>query len=155
MLWNYRLILICYTSAYMSRIKKHLKIIAFDAAAGLCFIGVILFGWLPGPGGIPLFLLGLSLLAVNHDWAERWLNTAKHKGVTFKKWLFPDKVWVKNAYDLLSLAGIILGVLIVFNTSNRLFDGIGVVTTCFSLFIFLINRDRFDSFSNLFKRKHK
>lgn len=29
-----------------------------------------LIGWLPGPGGLPLFLLGITLLATEFHWAE-------------------------------------------------------------------------------------
>lgn len=28
-------------------------------------------GWLPGPGGIPLFLVGIAILATEFTWAER------------------------------------------------------------------------------------
>lgn len=129
------------------------KVVGFDILAGFCFLGVILFGWLPGPGGIPLFILGLSLLAANHDWAERWLETAKHHGVSFKKWIFPNKRWVRNLYDFGSIAIASTGVYIVATNDNRLIEGAGVVMVCFSLFVFLVNRDRFDKFSTLFKRK--
>jgi hypothetical protein len=30
-----------------------------------------LIGWLPGPGGIPLFLLGIAILASEFHWANR------------------------------------------------------------------------------------
>ncbi|MBC7746484.1 PGPGW domain-containing protein [Pedobacter sp.] len=30
-----------------------------------------LTGWLPGPGGIPLFLIGITILATEFRWAER------------------------------------------------------------------------------------
>lgn len=30
-----------------------------------------LLGWLPGPGGIPLFLLGVTILATEFKWADR------------------------------------------------------------------------------------
>lgn len=30
-----------------------------------------LVGWLPGPGGIPLFLVGIAVLATEFTWAER------------------------------------------------------------------------------------
>jgi len=136
----------------MNRFKKYSKIIVFDTLAVLCFIGVILFGWLPGPGGIPLFLLGLSLLAVNHDWAERWLETAKHKGVTFKKWLFPDIQWVRHVYDIVTLLLISIGTYFVFVYDNRLIEGLSIVIIIASLFVFLLNRDRFDKFSSFFKR---
>lgn len=137
----------------MSKLKRYGKIVAFDTLAIICFIGVILFGWLPGPGGIPLFLIGLSLLAVNHDWAERWLETAKHKGVTFKKWLFPDKIWVRNLYDAASLAIMSTGGILIYFYENRLIEGFAVMLIIGSLFLFLLNRDRFDKVSDLYKRK--
>jgi hypothetical protein len=31
-----------------------------------------LFGWLPGPGGIPLFLVGVAILATEFVWAEKF-----------------------------------------------------------------------------------
>lgn len=31
-------------------------------------------GWLPGPGGIPLFLLGIAVLASEFTWADRLKN---------------------------------------------------------------------------------
>lgn len=56
---------------------------------GLIFIVAAgLTGWLPGPGGIPLFLIGIAILATEFEWAERirdrilrWLHVA---GVWFK-----------------------------------------------------------------------
>lgn len=154
----------------MEKLKRYGKIIVFDTLAILCFIGVILFGWIPGPGGIPLFLLGLGLLAVNHDWAERWLETAKHKGVSFKKWLFPDKEWVKNVYDAGSILLIGLGGFMFYRykdifqnepigvqepTYEVFFATGALILFCMGLFVFLLNRDRFGSFANLIKRNKK
>lgn len=144
-----------YTKEQMGIIKRYGKIIVFDTLAGFCFIGVILFGWLPGPGGIPLFLLGLSLLAVNHDWAERWLETARHHGVTFKKWLFPDVQWIRHTYDVLSVFIMITGGLLLLRAENRYIEGLAVVLIFFSLFVFLVNRERLDKFSDIFKKRSK
>ncbi|MDQ3065450.1 MAG: hypothetical protein M3Q36_04245 [bacterium] len=135
--------------------KKYGKIILFDALALLCFIGVVLFGWLPGPGGVPLFLLGLSLLAANHEWAERWLETAKHKGVTIKKTLFPDKAWVRNIYDLATVILFFTGVFGLFSNTNRLISAAFTILMTGSLFIFLFNRDRFDKIAAFYKKKMK
>jgi hypothetical protein len=39
---------------------------------GLLFIITAgLIGWLPGPGGIPLFLIGIAILATEFAWAHR------------------------------------------------------------------------------------
>lgn len=152
---NFLLIFLCYTEITMSKLQKYGKIIVFDTLALLCFVGVVLFGWLPGPGGIPLFLLGLGFLAVNHDWAERWLETAKHKGVTFKKWLFPDNRWVRISYDIICTLLVGLGIFLFLQFDNRLLDAGGSIIITLSLFLFLLNRDRFDKISSLFKKvKH-
>lgn len=48
-------------------IRKPLVLVAgtlFIIAAGLT-------GWLPGPGGIPLFLIGIAILATEFVWAEQ------------------------------------------------------------------------------------
>ena len=139
----------------MDTLRKYGKVIIFDTLAIFCFIGVVLFGWLPGPGGIPLFLLGLSLLAVNHDWAERWLETAKHKGVTFKKWLFPDVGWIRLAYDVIAVGLFSLGAYVAISASARYIAAIGTVLMTFSLFFFLLNRERFDKLSSMFRTKRK
>lgn len=39
---------------------------------GLFFIvAAALTGWLPGPGGIPLFLVGIAILSTEFVWAKR------------------------------------------------------------------------------------
>ncbi len=140
----------------MNRFQRYGKIILFDTLAGFCFVGVILFGWLPGPGGIPLFLAGLALLAVNHDWAERWLETAKHKGKSFKKILFPDKPWVRHIYDAVSVILIIGATKVFFTTHNKFMAAVSIAVVCFSAFVFLVNRDRLDKLSAVVRpNKHK
>ncbi len=138
---------------FMNSFKRYGKIILFDSLAVICFIGVIAFGWLPGPGGLPLFLAGLGLLAVNHDWAERWLETAKVKGKSFKNILFPNKPWVRRTYDALSLLIFGFAGYTYFNTENNIIAAVCIALACSSFFIFLINRDRIDKLSTLFKRK--
>lgn len=137
----------------MSRLRRYGKIILFDTLAVFCFIGVALFGWLPGPGGIPLFLLGLGFLAVNHDWAERWLETAKHHGVSFKKWLFPPTPWIRHSYDVLSVSLVTAAIIVLFKADSRLVEAGAVMVMTFSLFVFLFNRERLDKIGDLFKRK--
>lgn len=58
----------------MTRIRKFFKIIIFDTLAIIFMIVALLTGWLPGPGGIPLFIVGLTLFAINHEWAEKYVN---------------------------------------------------------------------------------
>jgi len=133
--------------------KRYGRIILFDGLAALCFIGVILFGWLPGPGGIPLFLAGLALLAANHTWAERWLETAKVKGKSFKSILFPNKPWVCNLYDVGAIVLFLYATYLLFTTNNRLLATVSVGIVCFSVFVFLINRNRLDKLSSYIRSK--
>jgi hypothetical protein len=50
---------------------KHIRkpIILVVGSFFLLLSGAI--GWLPGPGGIPVFLLGIAILASEFAWAER------------------------------------------------------------------------------------
>ena len=58
----------------MARIRHYAQLIFFDTLAVICIIAAIATGWLPGPGGIPLVIVGLSLLAINHEWAQRYVD---------------------------------------------------------------------------------
>lgn len=52
----------------------------------ICIILSALTGWLPGPGGIPLFLLGIAVLATEFVWAEKVRDFALLKFRQFAKW---------------------------------------------------------------------
>lgn len=41
----------------------------------LLILAAGLTGWLPGPGGIPLFLVGIAVLATEFEWAQRVRDT--------------------------------------------------------------------------------
>lgn len=51
-----------------SRVRKPLVL----TIGGSLVILSGLLGWLPGPGGIPLFLVGIAILATEFEWAERF-----------------------------------------------------------------------------------
>ena len=55
----------------------------------------VLTGWLPGPGGIPLFLIGLAVLASEFEWAHRLLHWAKDKFRDLKHWSDRQPLWVR------------------------------------------------------------
>lgn len=139
----------------MGRLRRYLKVLVLDTLAGLCFLGVLLFGWLPGPGGIPLLLAGLALLAVNHDWAERWLETVRLKGKSLKKILFPDIAWVRHTYDTLSVLLFSFAVWLFLTTHNRWVAGVGMAIACLSLFVFLVNRERLDKLGHFLHFRKK
>jgi len=54
---------------------------------GLLFIiASVLTGWLPGPGGIPLFLIGIAILATEFEQAQRVRNWILSYLERFSKW---------------------------------------------------------------------
>ncbi|MFC6358767.1 PGPGW domain-containing protein [Luteococcus peritonei] len=54
--------------------------IGVGLVGGLLMVASVLTGWLPGPGGIPLFMLGLLVLSSEFSWAHGVM-------MWFKKWL--------------------------------------------------------------------
>lgn len=50
-------------------------------------------GWLPGPGGIPLFLLGIALLSTEFKWAERIRDKVLAWLEPVFKWFRANKVF--------------------------------------------------------------
>ena len=137
----------------MRHIKYYTKLIALDALAGLCFVGVILFGWLPGPGGIPLFIAGLALLSVNHEWAERLLEKAKAKTLNFKKVIFPNKPWANQAYDASSALLIVIAIFIFYTVKSPVVKTICVAGVCLGVAVFVTTRERLDKMSAKLKKK--
>jgi hypothetical protein len=58
--------------------RRHLIYrIGVGVVGGLLLIAAPLTGWLPGPGGIPLFIAGLAVLASEFEWAQRLLYRVK------------------------------------------------------------------------------
>ncbi len=120
---------------------KTIRHILADLAGLGLIVLAILTGWLPGPGGIPLFLAGVGLLAINHEWARRFLRYLKTTGLKLVERFFRDHPVLMAVYDVLAICLIIAGVLILLNTSG------GIKTLaflCFSigLALFLGNRKR-------------
>ncbi len=48
-------------------------------------------GWLPGPGGIPLFLLGIAILSSEFHWAERIKINILHRVHATGRWMRSHK----------------------------------------------------------------
>lgn len=130
----------------MRTIKKYVRRIVIDAAGYGLILLSILTGWLPGPGGIPLFLAGLGLLSIHNSWAKRLLQYVKTNGVKFLELIFPDKVWVKALHDVIVL--VLLGVItyLLINANSAVAYALAFTLAVLATVDLLYNRKRWQTF---------
>lgn len=73
----------------------------------LLIVTSALIGWIPGPGGMVPFLLGIAILASEFAWAERLrdsiLNALKHTGAVIKRRPYLTTVLIVLALASVSL----------------------------------------------------
>ena len=77
--------------------KRRLYRAAVAVVGGLMVLAGLLTGWLPGPGGIPLVLGGLAVLASEFSWARRLLERAKRHVRAFTEWAGSKPLWLRWA----------------------------------------------------------
>lgn len=106
-------------------------------------IAALLTGWLPGPGGIPLFIVGLSLLAINHEWAERYIDVLKEYADKLGDLVFIEKPGVQRAYDIATPLLIAAGLALVYYRNALWMLTAGVFLTFVGVTFFLGNRHRY------------
>jgi hypothetical protein len=134
----------------MDRQKRPvLKRLAVDIAGFGLIIAAILTGWLPGPGGIPLFLAGLSILAINYEWARRLQSSVKEKGLTLLDKIFPDNTNIQLAYDAVTFLFAASAILLLRHGRWQLAVGIGGLAVA----IAFLNRSRLQRLNQLIARR--
>lgn len=135
----------------MNYFRKHLKRILTDVAGYLLILGGVAFGWLPGPGGIPLILAGLGLLSINNEWAARARDYLLKHGGRIVQILFPNNSCVQLVYDFLALALLALASYLAWKHAAIWQISLAIGLFFFSVFVAAMNRDRYLRY----KRKHK
>ncbi len=135
----------------MARVKHYLQLIIFDTLAVLCMIGALLTGWLPGPGGIPLFIAGLGLLAINHEWAERYIDLLREYADRLGELIFRPRLY--RFFDLLSPTLIIWGLYIILDILYPWTNAMGAFMISMGVVVFFGNRNRWGRLKKKFKRK--
>lgn len=127
------------------------KVVLTDIAGVCLIILAFLTGWIPGPGGTPLLLAGLGLLAINHAWARRLLWWVKDTGVQLAAKFFKDHPLLMLAYDFLALILLIGGIYILINIQG-FWRATATVAFFLSLAIFLGNRQRLQRITQRFHK---
>jgi hypothetical protein len=136
--------------------KERVRFIIIDVLGFACIIGSVLLGWLPGPGGIPLLIIGLSLLANNHEWAERLLKKVKVEGLRIFEKIFDGSKKTKWIVDIISIVVITGAVLLVMSATRSVLKTAGISLLIAAIFMFLSNRRRYHKVLHKIKSpKHK
>ena len=127
----------------MHKPQAPLKRILTDAAGYCLILGGILFGWVPGPGGIPLILAGLGLLSINNAWAARLRTYLLERGGKLVELLFPPHPWVQLLYDVLVIVLLALVSVLLYRHAAVWQVSVAVALFLLSALIALMNRDRY------------
>lgn len=122
--------------------SKPLRRLAIDILGVLLIITAGAIGWLPGPGGIPLFLAGLGLLAKNHTWAQNLLNILQKHGNKLSALIFRNHRWLIITYDVFAAVILLAAGLILGKASGNIVRGLSIVLIFFGLTLFLGNKQR-------------
>ncbi len=129
--------------------------IAIDIAGfGLMIISPFL-GWLPGPGGIPLFLAGLGLVSLNHEWARNLLNNFERKREEWTDKYLMTSLRVSLAVDAVCLLVLIGGSYLAFTQDHLLLKGAGLASISLSIILLLSNQKRFERIGKWFKKRKR
>lgn len=137
----------------MARIYSWLRLIVLDTLGVLLIITALLTGWLPGPGGIPLFIIGLSLLAINHEWAKRYIDLLRKYADRVGDIIFtPGLNWF---YNVVSPVLLVLGIWLLVLQGKLWMISLGVFCIGFSLLFFFGNQHRWQRIRDYFFRKRR
>lgn len=127
----------------MKNFSNKLKTILIDIAGILLIILAGLTGWLPGPGGIPLLIAGLSLLSINHDWAHRWLMLVKEHGLKISDKLFNGSKKMTIAVDIIGILFLASAVIVMALVTQSVFKTAAIWLIIVSIVLLLGNKNRY------------
>lgn len=135
--------------------KHKTKALLVDILGFTLIIVAIPIGWLPGPGGIPLIILGLSLLATNHEWAERIMNRLKAEVSTASKRMTEANPATKWGIDILGIIFISGAVLLLTQFTKNITTTAAISLCIVATILLLTNQNRHVRLWNRLRGKHK
>jgi hypothetical protein len=123
--------------------RSRAKRIGIDALGYGAIVAAALTGWLPGPGGIPLLILGLSLLATNHKWAERLLAWVKSGSGKLADQIFNGHPLLKLSVDVCGIVFVAAAAYLLTHFTRSIARSAAVSLIIVSVILLLGNRQRF------------
>ena len=126
----------------MELLRRNGKRVAIDTAGYLLILAAGLTGWLPGPGGIPLFIAGLSLLSINNKWAKDLREYVLKHGGKLVQIIFPKHPIAQWAYDVIAIA--LFGISAYAGWRHEAIWQVSLAASAFfvATFIAVMNRER-------------
>ncbi len=141
----------------MAKQRNHglVKRIAIDIAGFTMIIASPFLGWLPGPGGVPLFLAGLGVLSLNYEWPERILKSFDRTRKELTAKYLVNNPRVSLSVDLVSGLLITTGVYLIITSASTPPRLIGVGLFTAGIVLLFSNRNRLQSWLNKHKKNKK
>ena len=137
----------------MKSVFKLGQVAVLDTLGVMFMIAALLTGWLPGPGGVPLFIIGLSLLSVNHAWAKRYRDWLRKYADRLGDFVFIKDARVEAVYDLIGPALITTGAFLIYRPGSSLLTSFGISCISAGLVLILGNRGRWAKLKKQLKLK--
>jgi hypothetical protein len=137
----------------MQRFKRFFKRFGTDIAGYVCLILVLPVGSLPGPGGIPLLIAGLSLLSIHNAWAQKLLDYVKERSDSLRGIFFPKNKTIELLWDvgagLLFVSAFVVSIFSDVVLLKIMATAAGAIATT----TFLFNRQRLEAIHKRFKKR--
>lgn len=121
-----------------------LKRIVIDIAGfGLIVLG-ILASPIPGPGGVPIIALGLGVLSLNYEWADRFLKDFDNKRRETTEKYFNPRPPMSWILDIFAISFSFGGLWILLTQDSALLKGLGISWIFTGVVILCSNQKRID-----------
>lgn len=135
--------------------QKKTKAILVDILGFTLIIVAIPISWLPGPGGIPLIILGLSLLATNHEWAKRVMDRLKAEVSKASKRVTDADPATKWGIDILGIAFIAGAVILITQFTKSIATTAAISLSIGAVVLLITNQNRHLKIWKRLRGKHK
>lgn len=135
--------------------KHKTKALLVDILGFTLILVAIPISWLPGPGGIPLIIIGLSLLATNHEWAERLMNRVKEEAFKASKRVTDADPATKWGIDILGIIFITAAVVLLTQFTRNITTTAAISLSIGAIVLLLTNQNRHLKLWRKLFRKHK